>query len=191
MFDKISPLDPSLFVQMGWFCPYLKGAFKADRARRFPDPLGKSPFATLFMAWNEEGLTLHVDASCELTSVEFFFDTRDLKTKGQVSRFCHHFFFPLEGPARELTRFRNEDHHRLADPADLTFTLEKGWRGVDLTMRLTAAVLHGYEPEAHPRIGFAYRIRTPDSQVQCYPVSSTDIPLEQHPAAWSTLHLKR
>ncbi len=190
MFEKLPPLSPALFVQMGWQCPYLKGPFKTDRTRRLPDPLGEPTFATLHVGWNEEGLTFHIDSASELTSVELFLDTRDLKTKGQISRFCHHFLFPLEGTARELTRFRGEDHHRLADPEDLKFKIEKGWRGVDLTIPLPAALLHGFDPHAFPRIGFAYRIRTPDNQAQHFPLSSQDVSLEQHPAAWSTLHLK-
>ena len=55
--------------------------------------------------------------------IELFFDTRDVKTSGYNTRFCHHFFFLPEAvdghQAGELTRFRTEDVHDLCDPNEL------------------------------------------------------------------------
>lgn len=95
-------------------------------------------FATVSMAWQESrpkaGLYFFIDvqnANPQVTfpkiedgdSVELFIDTKNLKTARTTHRFCHHFYFlpeRVEGVmAKEVTRFRTEDSHPLAESADL------------------------------------------------------------------------
>src|ERR1700719_3289701 len=87
-------------------------------------------FADVYLAWNKEGIELTLQASKKFDqayypdifkgdSFEVFIDTRDVKTSGYNTRFCHHFFFlpeAVEGFQKgEKTHFRTEDSHELCD----------------------------------------------------------------------------
>ncbi len=66
-------------------------------------------------------------------------DTRDLKTSGYNTKFCHHFYFlpeKIDGiQCGEVTRFRTEDTHELCDPQFLQVESHKhssGYRCISL-----------------------------------------------------------
>lgn len=134
MFDEESfALSPINFFQMRVDCHY---AAKGVAGQKYFLPntsqlCGDEYFAKLALGWNEQGIDCLAEVSQPFhhahypdvtrgDSVELMIDTRDVKSSGYNTRFCHHFFFlpePVEGiQAGELTRFRTEDKHELCDP---------------------------------------------------------------------------
>jgi hypothetical protein len=53
---------------------------------------------------------------------------------------------------------------------------------------LPAAVLHGYDPEQHPRLGFFYSIRDDELGEQVLSVGP-EFPFWDDPSLWSVLEL--
>ncbi len=197
MMEELPALSPVQFFSISWNCPYLKGAsFKANEEARLPDLsefCSEESFADLYIAWNEEKIVVEVSVRdrTEEDVVELFFDTRDLKTKSHVSKFCHHFFFTpdeREGfHGREITRFYSDDMHRLCDPEDLSVSIDAKEHSYSLKIEIAAHCLFGYDPAQFPRIGFTYRIRRAKAASQHFAVSSEEFGIEQHPALWATL----
>ena len=124
----------------------------------------------LHAGWSEEGLYFLAPVTgqfdhplfpqvTEGDSLELFIDTRDRKDSGFKTEFCHHFYFlpqAVEGHNRgEITRFRAEDAHPLADPDEIVF--DRGFPPEEARMKffLPAAVLVGWNPAEFKRIGLA------------------------------------
>lgn len=209
LFEDMPGFSPVQFFGLSCDCPFLRGPFKPSKASLLPttdDLLGEETFADVYVAWNVEKLCFYIDVNAPFQktvesdyrkgdSVELFIDTRDLKTKGVVSRFCHHFvFFPVEMQnflGREVTRFRNEDMHRLCHPEDLQVTPELKKNSYSLSIEIPAHCLHGYDPLSFSRIGFTYRINRAEGPPQNFAVSDEEYVIEQHPATWGTLKLQR
>lgn len=207
LFEDLPSLSPVQFFGLSCDCIYSKGAVKADRTFLLPstsDMLSEESFADVYVNWNVERLAFLVVVHAPFQgvgetdfrkgdSVELFLDTRDLKTKGVVSRFCHHFvFFPAQVQhffGREVTRFRGEDIHRLCHPEDLQIGVILSDKGYRLSIEIPSACLHGYDPLSFPRIGFTYRINRSGRPPQHFAVSSEEYTIEQHPATWGTLKL--
>jgi hypothetical protein len=220
--EELSPITPVNFFQLSVQCKYLapKGEFPTLTGRNVKTLLGRNAktfllpdtsvlcneehFADVFMGWNEEGIEFlfQVDKSFEEAcypdvsrgdSVEIFLDTRDVKTSGYNTRFCHHFFFlpeAVEGyQAGEITHFRTEDAHALCDASDLKCksTVKKG--EYMLHCQIPNTCLHGYDPGQFDRLGFAYRINRPYWASQHFSVVSEDYKLEEQPSLWSTMRL--
>jgi hypothetical protein len=176
----------------------LSGEWRATQERRIPSTaelLGEDEFADLYMAWNEQKIALEVRVRQRTTddSVELFFDTRDLKTKAHVSKFCHHFIFtPDEREGffgREITRFRGEDIHRLADPSELIVQQQSDDSSYVLRIEIPAVCLHGYDPFQFQRLGFTYRVNRANQSAQHFAVASEEFAIEQQPSLWATLKL--
>src|SRR5271163_786861 len=103
----IAPLDFFSLEKEIFFCngsPFLKRLRKKYQLPDLSELLQEEAFAEGWMAWSEEGIC--VDFSIqhpfkeatyphfnEGDAVELFIDTRDLKTAGFATRFCHHFLF--------------------------------------------------------------------------------------------------
>jgi len=207
MFEELPSLCPVQFFGISADCPFLsKGSLKADKHALLPstaDLLGEENFADVYGAWNFEKLAFFVEVRSPFVrveddvrkgdSVELFIDTRDLKSKGTVSKFCHHFvFYPaaLQGfYGREVTRFRSDDVHRLCHPEDLTVTPRLLSRSYTLSIEIPASCLTGFDPMNFSRLGFTYRINRADHPVQHFAVSSEEYVIEQNPATWGTLKL--
>lgn len=208
LFEDIPSLSPVQFFGLSWDCPYLKkGSLKPEKAYLLPstsDLLDEESFADVYAAWSVDKLSFFISVRRPFQkigegdfrrgdSVELFIDTRDLKSKGVVSRFCHHFvFFPVETQnffGREITRFRNEDMHRLCHPEDLQVQADLDESSYRLHIEIPAHCLHGYDPIGFSRIGFTYRINRAEGPAQHFAVSSEEYTIEQHPATWGTLKL--
>lgn len=198
IFEKIPVLSPVQFFAVSWDCPYLKEERRCTKNQRIPSTSGLSgedEFADLYMGWNEQKIVIEArvrERSAE-DSVELFFDTRDLKTRTQISKFCHHFIFTpdeTEGAfGREITRFRGEDIHRLADPDELSVERESGDRSYVLRIGIPASCLHGYDPLQFRRIGFTYRINRANLPPQHFAFAAKEFAIEQHPSLWATVNL--
>lgn len=170
---------------------------------------GEDSFAKVFMAWNERGIFLNIAADSRVPkvffpdiqkgdSVELFFDTRDMKNTHGIHRFCHHFFFlpqifEYEGEkvqSGEITRFRGEEKHELADPHDLfVICEEKGRGGYVMYIFIPQESLFGYDPKSFNRLGFTYRINR-GGRPQFFSASAEEYPIEKYPALWSSLILR-
>ena len=209
LFDDIPSLSPVQFFGITSECYYIRGGLKPDKSFLLPstsDLLGEEPFADIYSAWNVEKIAFYFSVRVPFQkigegdfrkgdSVEIFLDTRDLKTKGTVSRFCHHFvFFPAQSQnfyGREITRFRSDDMHRLCHPEDLHVIPHVDEHSYRLSIEIPAHCLHGYDPLSFSRIGFTYRINRTAGPSQHFAVSSDEYAIEQHPATWGTLKLLR
>lgn len=201
MFEELPSLSPLQFfgiVADAHFFP--KKNWKPDSSFLLPltsEWTDEEPFADVYAAWNFEKLLFHVAVKNpslgEGDSIELFIDTRDLKSKGVVSRFCHHFiFYPHQVQGfygREITRFRGEETHRLCHPEDLVVTPTVQARSYSLLIEISASCLTGYDPIQSPRLGFTYRISRTGGLPQHFSASSEEYALELHPAVWGTLKL--
>ncbi len=166
--------------------------------------LAEEHFADCHMSWNQEGIFLEVEINKPLEdvlypdfrkgdSIELFFDTRDLKTAGFPTRFCHHFvILPKEVQGikvQEISKFRAEDTHPLCDPDDILTETEATKKGFKVRIGLPSSVLHGFDPTSFDRLGFTYRINRPAAPPEHFAISSKQYAIEQQPALWASLKL--
>lgn len=169
------------------------------------DLCDEEEFAKVGMGWHEEGLGLLIQLDEPFTksvypdiakgdSVEIMIDTRDIKTAGFNTRFCHHFYFlpkEIEGhQAGEITRFRTEDRHPLCDFKLLKCDTKLSSHGYVMKVFIPSECLHGYDPKQFDRIGFTYRINRAGGPSQHFAVSSNEFVIDQQPSLWASLHLK-
>ena len=159
-------------------------------------------FAEVSAGWNESGLGFFFKVNHpiervfypEITkgdSIEVFIDTRDVKTSGYNTRFCHYFFFLPESidgiRAGEATHFRTDDQHELCDFELLQVNAQRKNRGYELQAWIPKKCLVGYDPEQFQRMGFTYRINRNYWASQHFSVISDDYRLEEQPSLWSQL----
>lgn len=182
---------------------------KLEPRHILPDTSGlcdETRFAQVAVGWSEEGISIEVDVQKAFEqafypdvqtgdSVEIFIDTRDRKTSGWNTRFCHHFFFfaeALEGKiAGEITRFRTEDIHEWCNPNDLQVKSHLGKSSYQLAIFIPNSCLQGYSPDQFDRLGFTYRINRLMGDPQHFSVTSTEFQVDQQPSLWSSLRLVR
>jgi hypothetical protein len=212
-FEQIPVLFPAEFFSLSCSIEHSKFSAAQPTSRMMrksyllPDTselFGEEKFSDVALCWDQEGICLeaYVDKPFEEAyypffskgdALEFFFDTRDLKTAGFATRFCHHFVIlpqsVQEIQAIEITHFRTEDTHPLCDPKDLFVhtTFEKNAYAVRVL--IPAHCLHGYDPKSCDKMGFTYRIHRPLGRPQHFSASSDHFSLEQSPRLWATLNL--
>lgn len=214
MFDEnATPLSPINFFQISLDCysikenssfPQLKSIQKKYTLPDTSGLCGDEAFAKIAMGWNSEGIEICVEADtyhpevrypeiAQGDSVEIFIDTRDVKTSGFNTRFCHHFFFlpeSIEGHmAGELTHFRTEDAHELCDPKLLKVEsqVKKNWYLMHIF--IPAHCLNGYEPSQFNRMGFSYRINRRHGAPQHFSAVSSEYQINQQPSLWASVRL--
>ncbi len=204
-------ITPVNFFQLAFDCDPLEGAREfpsldvSQKRYLFPSTAmlcEEERFADFFMGWSPEGIEVlaHVQVPFKVVSypaisrgdsLELFFDTRDLKSSGYNSRFCHHFFFlpeAVEGVvAQEITRFRLEETHELCDPKELKVKTRFAEKGYELHVFIPSHCLYGYDPVQMNRIGFTYRMNRAVGPPQHLSVMSQDYPIEQQPSLWSSV----
>ncbi len=207
--ENFVPLAPINFFQVGVDCLQHHAPLTNANFEKYllPDTsmlCKEHHFADVALAWHPEGIEAFVYVKQAIhqvkypdvsggDSVELFFDTRDVKTSGFNTRFCHHFFFlpeAVEGQqAGEITRFRTEDKHELCNPNDLKVTAHTKPRGYTLSISIPQQCLQGYDPAQFDRLGFTYRINRASGSPQHFSVVSNEFQIEQQPSLWSTLKL--
>lgn len=209
-FVAISPID---FFQVRLDCVHLESETfqklndKQQKKYLLPDLshlCADEAFAEVFMGWNKEGLEFVFQVKKKVEdirfpditqgdSVEIFIDTRDVKTSGYNTRFCHHFFFlpeSVEGYQKgEKTHFRTEDAHELCDPSELKLKSVVKSNGYLLYITVPKQCLNGYDPDQFDRFGFTYRINRPRWQSQHFCVVTEEYQLEQQPSLWSSVRM--
>lgn len=207
LFEDLPALSPVQFFGLSCDCFYFKRVFTPEKISLLPstaDLLGEESFADIYVGWNMEKLAFFVSSCVPFQDVderdfrkgdcvELFIDTRDVKTRGGISRFCHHFvFFPTQVQnfyGREITRFRGDDIHRLCHPEDLQVAVSMDNQSYQLSIEIPSSSLYGYDPLTLPRLGFTYRVNRLGSMPQHFAVSSEEYTIEHHPATWGSLQL--
>lgn len=213
--EDLIPLNPIHFFSIELPCFYLKKneGRKWEKKHLLADLSsfqGEHSFAEVFLGWNEEGIHAEISVAAPFDTVrlpdyyqgdyiEFFFDTRDVKSTGYTTRFCHHFYFlptlPEESEewaqAAEVTRFRTEDKHELCDSAKLFIDSKKEKKMQVIKIFIPAECLYGYDPSQFDRLGFTYRIGRQNGQEQYFSASDEDFSIEQQPSLWASLTLAK
>lgn len=213
--DKPIQLTPAGFFALGFDCRRLPAAAKGSDPHPMPSfPKYALPdtsflcheksFAEVAMGWSEDGLAFQAKVKASPIqssfpsiengdSIELMIDTRDLKSAGFNTRFCHHFFFlpqTIEGhTAGEITRFRTEDIHPLCDPSDLYSQAKVAGKEYAVKIFIPAKCLLGYDPRQFDRLGFTYRINRFSGASQHFSVVTEEYPIDQQPSLWSSIRL--
>lgn len=204
--DNEVALAPVYFYALSFDCHYQEYDADRDLSHKFQLPYTAAlcdeySFATAYMAWGYKGITVQVEVKQAFhqsyypnvtkgDSLELFIDTRDVKTSGFNTRFCHRFFFlPKEDDghlAGELTHFRTEDKHELCDPKLLKVVSKFKSSSYEMKVFIPTNCLHGYDPEQFDRFGFNYRINRVGGSSQHFSASSAEYKIEEQPSLWST-----
>ncbi len=170
----------------------------------FSDLLSEDRFADVSMSWEQKGLSFEIEAKQPFAecffpefqkgdSIELFIDTRDLKTAGFITRFCHHFVIlpkAMDGIiAQEITAFRTDDRHELCDGSAISVVSDFQKRGYSVNIFIPTECLHGYDPSSFERLGFTYRINRFGGDPQHFALSSDYFNIEKEPSLWSSMSL--
>lgn len=210
MLDEIVPLNPVHFFAFQIDSCFVKGN-QLEKKHRLPDlsPFHlERPFAQVALGWNAKGILAEVRVRgsfdepdfpnfVNADSIEFFFDTRDVKTTGYNTRFCHHFYFlpePVSSngdrvQAGEVTRFRTEDVHELCDATLLKVQSKQEKKQCVIHIFIPSECLYGYDPTQFDRLGFTYRINRVTGEKQQFSVNDEDFTIENQPSLWASLKL--
>jgi hypothetical protein len=165
------------------------------------------PFYTLRAAWNPRGLGFELDVRGKhrlpkgdianptaADGLQVWIDTRSTQNVHRATRFCHTFcFLPGSGkrePAAgvQLPVARAREDAPLCDPDNLLVAADVAKDGYRLEAWIPGDVLHGFDPESQPRLGFHFVVR--DFELGIHGLSAgADFPYESDPSLWSVLKL--
>jgi hypothetical protein len=182
---------------------------EAARLRNFAELDGTKNFAEVSLAWNEFGLAVQVDVigkqqpptgdgerprSCD--GLSLWLDTRDARASHRASRFCHHFLFLAAGRGSDRDEAfiaqakinRAQQDAPQANLAEIPFRAHRLKSGYRLEAFLPAAVLYGFDPQEHPRLGVYYVVRDQELGDQFLSVN-WDFPFSDDPSLWAVLEL--
>jgi hypothetical protein len=184
-FDELSPILPIDCFAYSISLPYSEKNGYKSLPNLSPLSVEKG-FAEVLGYWNAKGLFFLVEVDQPFQEArlpryqdgdafELMIDTRDLKTAGFLTRFCHHFVFlpqPVEGvQAQEVTHFRTEDRHELCGPTDLKIETNLGRRSYSLKIFVPSQCLHGYDPKTFKRLGLTYVVHRFGGESQHFSLS--------------------
>jgi hypothetical protein len=177
------------------------------RIDNFADMDERGDFADVRLAWNERGLGVQVtvrgkDKEPEADvkrprvsdGVSLWIDTRDARASHRASRYCHQFHFLPVGGAdgdepvvvqSKINRATEDAPHHAEAVLLHRGRVRSGYR---LEAFLPAAVLNGFDPEQHPRLGVFYVVRDSELGEQTLGVGS-DFPASDNPSLWEVLEL--
>ncbi|HEV3203807.1 MAG TPA: hypothetical protein VGY77_05460 [Gemmataceae bacterium] len=169
----------------------------------------KKNFADVRLGWNESGLGIQVHVRGKQQSpqgdearprisdgVTLWLDTRDARTSHRATRYCHQFHFLPTGagsdhdePAVIQTKINRALQDAPMGPIhSIPFNSTSTTGGYLLEAFLPHPVLHGFDPEQNPRLGFFYVVRDSELGEQVLSVDS-DFPYWEDPSLWSVLEL--
>lgn len=202
-------LYPASFFALACDCHYIedKSSSLSQAKYELPDTYifsQRRKFADVAMGWNETGLKFHIKVNRPFSesfypdlvrgdSIELLIDTRDMKSAGSNTRFCHHFYFlpkPVEDHfCGEITHFRTEDSHPLCQSSLLFCKTKFGSNFYAMEIFIPKECLYGYDPSQFDRLGFTYRINLFGGDSQEFSVLSEEFSIDQQPALWSSMKL--
>jgi hypothetical protein len=166
-------------------------------------------FGELRLAWNEQGLGISVEVrnkpgclKCDIRSPEtsdglrVFIDTRNTQNIHRASRYCQQFCLVPTGGGLAGTEpwgvqipiLRAREEAPRANIAEIRLACAVTKTGYVLDAWLPASVLHGYDPEVQPRLGFYYSLHDAELGDQYLSVGP-EFPFAVDPSLWSTLEL--
>lgn len=172
---------------------------------------GAKRIGDLRLAWNEHGFAVSVQVRGKSQKLEcdsrvpdisdglqVWIDTRNTQTIHRASRFCHHFVLLPTGNstsrgrpfATQIPIARAREETPLVSSSDLSIVAEVTRDGYWLESWFPAKVLHGFDPEANPRLGFYYAIRDHELGDEYLSVGH-EFPFALDPSLWATLELVR
>lgn len=165
------------------------------------------PFYTLRAAWNPHGLGFQLDVRgkqrrptgdlanpAAADGIQLWIDTRSTQNVHRATRFCHSFcFVPGSGPndppaGLQLPVPRAREDAQLCDPQSLLVASNVDRHGYLLEAWLPADVLHGFDPDSQPRLGFCFEVRDFELGVHGLTIGG-DYPYQSDPSLWSILRL--
>ncbi len=194
-------LPPLHFFSLAVDLPRGKSVLLPDTS----EYLGEESFAAIRMKWEESGLAFDIlfhkpfegafyPEYSRGEAVELLIDTRDLKTAGFPTKFCHRFLILPQAVgemrAQEITRFRAEESHVLCDKSLIAVDSEFAKKSFRVKIELPAEALHGFDPKTFDRLGFTYRIFRTGGAAQHFALTSRFCAIEQQNALWATLVLR-
>jgi len=168
-------------------------------------------FADVRAAWSETGLAFTVCVSgkkqapwCRKTrlddsdGLQVWIDTRDTHNIHRAGRFCHRFVFLPSGEGRrndqpladQLLINRARENAKPIRPGALPVRSEKRVDGYLLEGHVPAAVMTGFDPAEHSRLGFTYAVMDRELGWQTFSLGS-EFPFQEDPSLWGTLELVR
>lgn len=209
IFKSIPSISPLSFFKVEYPCHRIDDAALLTKKKyKLPimsEYLGEEAFTEVAIGWHEQNIRLRIEIDLPFEkadlsdyrkkdSVELFFDTRNLKQKTTLGRFCHHFVIfaeKVEGSfGHEVTRFRGDDVHTLCRSTDLSVESIIKPKYTVLEITIPAECLHGFDPERFAKLGFSYRVNVKDHEPQNFSVASNEMHIEKNPSLWSTLDLQ-
>ena len=203
------------FFHYSFTCPYRPDPSKIDGnlrdwddACKLPDLMGvegMQSFASLYMAWNDDGLYLGLEVKkksrykldpknfAEGDCLELFLDTRDLKETHRANRYCYHFYFLPGGRGREGTkpigRQTTIDNAREQAPPCPEEAIETGLRRLkrsyQMEIKLPTLGLHGFQPREFDRLGFTYLLHDSELGLQSWSAGRDQATTD--PSSWGTI----
>jgi hypothetical protein len=162
-------------------------------------------------AWSEAGLVFAIRVQgkrqppwCRATRAEdsdglqLWLDTRDVHNVHRAGRFCHRFLFLPGGGGRQLDEpvaqwlpiNRAREQPRAIQIGQIEVRAKNRADGYTLEAFLPAAVLTGFDPLEHPRLGFTYAVVDREFGEQTFTVGSP-MAYQEDPSLWGTLELVR
>lgn len=170
----------------------------------FADYLHEDAFGAVSLSWSEEGLFLFVKVDKPFEdsffpdvqkgdAFECFIDTKGLGQAHTFHKYCHHFvFLPKEVDGligAELSSFRGEDRHELADASKFLVRSRFLKHGYEMEIVIPEISLFGYSPEEEQKIFFAYRLHRKGGNPMHFPMSGLDYQIESQPLLWAKIRL--
>jgi len=167
-------------------------------------------WAQIRVGWNPGGLGIAVlaegvaseqldrDRPEGFAAAQFWVDTRDTRTVGRATRFCHRFMAELK-PGKARGQLDVKAAHRpiaqasaeppICPPELIAARAEVSRDGWMLELFLPARALNGFDHETNRRLGFAYQIADYVRDDQFFTVGR-EFPVGENPSLWSTLELQ-
>jgi hypothetical protein len=175
----------------------------------FADLDDSRQFGDVRLAWNDAGFGISVEVRGKKRPIahqssflqssdrcDVWIDTRNTQSIHRASRFCHQFSLLPAGGGRagkdptalQLAIARAKEETPRIDPREIVLNGDIARNGYLLEAWFPASVLHGYDPEANPRLGFYYHLVDAELGNQVFSVGA-EFPFSYDPSLWGTLEL--
>ncbi len=207
-FENVEPISLLNFLDISFDLKHLDSKAKLVSKKYILPSLSKyqseDEFAQAYGAWDNKNLYFHFLIKHPFTksvypevrrgdSIELFLDTKNLKTKGYITKYCHQFvFFPEEVQSiqvKEITRFRMDDMHKLQDCKNFNVISKINKDSYFLEIEMPLSSLFGFDIQNAKVLGFTYRINRYIEPSQHFAISSNEYVIERNPYLWATMNL--
>jgi len=189
--------------------PAAASSLELTSKERLPDLselTGQRPFADVQAAWTPEGLglTFHVRRDFETDDksgiatdrIRLWIDTRNTKNVHRATRFCHQFVLSPLGTsvrsskptAQQVPIANAREEASLCDSDQISLNVSTSDDSYTARCWLSKQILHGFDPDSQPQIGFYYEIEDRICGRQTLLVGH-EFPYDFDPSLWQTLRL--